>query len=88
MLTEYSGATTKFPAYNLTQMLCHSAARAPSQPSRCLEVPETTTQQDETIRGIAVIEEQLDAQQEGMVESDPSDSIDDDYQDIPRMPPR
>ena len=33
-------------------------------------------------------EEQLDAQQESMVESDPSDSLDDDYQDIPQMPPR
>ena len=33
-------------------------------------------------------EEELDAQQEGMVESDPSDSSDDDYQDIPQMPPR
>ena len=52
-------------------------------------MPETATQQDETIRGIAAIEEQqLDAQQEGMVESDPSDSLDDDYQDIPQMPPR
>ena len=45
---------------------------------------ETVAQQDETIRGIAVTEEeQLDAQQEGIVESDPSDSTDDDYQDIP-----
>ena len=52
-------------------------------------MPETAAQQDETIRGIAATEEeQLDAQQEGMVESDPSDSSDDDYQDIPRMPPR
>ena len=50
---------------------------------------ETAAQQDETIRGIATIEEEeLDAQQEGMVESDPSDSIDDDYQDIPQMPPQ
>ena len=49
---------------------------------------ESATQQDETIRGIVAIEEeQLDAQQEGMVESDSSDSTDDDYQDIPRMPP-
>ena len=47
------------------------------------------SQQDETIRGIAAIEEEhLDAQQEGMVESDASDSSDDDYQAIPQMPPR
>ena len=52
-------------------------------------MPETVAQQDETIRGIVAIEEeQLEAQQEGMVESDPSDSSDDDYQDIPQMPPR
>ena len=50
---------------------------------------ETATQQDEIIRGVAAIEEeQLDAQDEGMVESDPSDSSDDDYQDIPRIPPQ
>ena len=71
MLAEYYGATTEFPAYNMTQMLHHTRPRAPNQPSHRLEVPETTTQQDETIRGIAAIEEeQLDAQQEGMVESD------------------
>ena len=52
-------------------------------------MPETVAQQDETIRGIeAIEEEQLDAQQEGMIESDPSDSSDDDYRDIPQMPPR
>ena len=61
-------------------MLCHSSARTPSQPCRRLEVPKTAAQQDEIIRGVAAIkEEQLDAQQEGMVESDPSDSSDDDY---------
>ena len=89
MLVEYSGATTEFPAYNLTQMLRHSRPSAPSQPRRRPEVPGTVAQQDDTIRGIAATEEeQLDAQQEGMVESDPSDSSDDDYQDIPQMPPR
>ena len=44
ILVEYSGATTEFPAYNMTQMLCHSAVRTPSQ-SRCRpEVPETAAQ--------------------------------------------
>jgi hypothetical protein len=33
-------------------------------------------------------EEQLDAQQEVEVKSDPSDSSDDDYQPISQMPPR
>ena len=44
MLAEYSGATTEFPAYNMTQMIHHSVVRTPSQPSRCLEVPETVAQ--------------------------------------------
>ena len=44
MLAEYSGATTEFPAYNMTQMLRHSRARTPSQPCRCLEVLETVAQ--------------------------------------------
>ena len=30
MLAEYSGATIEFPAYNMTQMLRHNAARTPS----------------------------------------------------------
>ena len=61
-------------------MIRHSAVRTPSQPSQRLEVPETAAQQDETIRSIiAIEEEELDAQQEGIVVSDPSDSSDDDY---------
>ena len=68
----------------MTQMIRHSAVRTPSQPQHRPEVPEIAAQQDDTIRGIAATEEeQLDAQQEGMVESDPSDSSDEDYQDIP-----
>ena len=63
MLAEYSGATIEFPAYNMTQMLRHSAVRTPSQPRRRLEVLETAAQQDDTFRGIAATEdEQLDAQ--------------------------
>ena len=70
-------------------MLHHSRPTAPSQPRRHPKVPESVAQQDETIWGIAATEEeQLDAQQEGMVESDPNDSSDDDYQTIPQMPPR
>ena len=68
----------------MSQMLRHSRARTPRQPGRCPEVPETAAQQDEIIRGIAATEEeQLDALQEDEVESDPSDSLDDDYQSIP-----
>ena len=89
MLAEYSGATTEFPTYNMTQMVRHSRPQAPSQPRHHPEVLETAAQQDATIRDIAATkEEQLDAQQEGLVESDPSDSSDEDYRDIPQMRPR
>ena len=83
MLAEYSGATIEFPAYNMTQMIRHSTPTAPSQPHRCPEVLESAAQQDDIIRGIAAIEEEELAQQEGTVMSDPSDSSDDDYQAIP-----
>ena len=85
MLAEYSGATTEFPAYNITQMIRHSTHIAPSQPCRCPEVPETVAQQDDIISGIAATEEEELAQQEGVVMSNPSDSSDDDYQPIPQM---
>ena len=85
MLAEYSGATTEFPTYNLPQMIHHSTPQAPSQPRCRPEVPETVAQQDDIIRGLAATKEQL-AQQEGMVESDPSDSSNQDYRDIPQMP--
>ena len=63
MLAEYSGATTEFSTYNMTQMLRHSVVRAPSQSRHRPKVPETAAEQDETIRGIAATEkEQLDAQ--------------------------
>ena len=52
MLVEYSGATTEFPAYNMTQMIRHSAVRTPSQPRHHPEVPETAAQQDETIKAL------------------------------------
>ena len=73
----------------MSQMLCHSHARTPRQPSHHPKVPKTAAQQDEIIKGITAIEEeQLDAQQEDEVKSDPSDSSDDDYQLIPQMAPR
>ena len=77
MLAEYNGAMIEFPAYNMTQMINHSTPQAPSQPHHRLDVPKTAAQQDEIIMDIATIEEeQLEAQQEGMVESEPSDSSD------------
>ena len=62
MLAEYSGSTTEFPAYNMTQMIRHSTPTTPSQPRRCLEVPESVAQQDDIIRGIATTEEEKLAQ--------------------------
>ena len=63
MLGEYSGATTEFPIYNMTQMIRHSAVRPHSQPRHHPDGPESAAQQDETIRGIAATEEEeLDAQ--------------------------
>ena len=87
MLAEYSDATTEFPTYNMTQMIHHSTPQAPSQPRHRPDVLESVAQQEDIIRGIAAIEEEELAQQEGMVMSDPSDSSDDDYQPIPQMPP-
>ena len=84
-MDEYSGATTEFPAYNLSQRIRHITPQAPRQPSRRPDVPESAAQQDEIIRGIAATEEEeLEAQQEM---SDTSDSSDEDYQAIPQMPP-
>ena len=44
MFVEYSSATIEFLAYNMTQMLRHSAVRTPSQLSRRPEVLETAAQ--------------------------------------------
>ena len=72
----------------MSQLLCHSHGRTPSQSSHGLEVPETAAEQDEAIRAITKIElEHLEAQQEDMVECDPTNSLDEDYQPIPHMPP-
>ena len=60
-MAEWIGATTEFPQYDMSQMLCHSHARTPRQPSRRPEVPEIVAQQDEIIRDIAETEEELDA---------------------------
>jgi hypothetical protein len=41
MLAEYSGATTEFPSYNLSQMIRHSTPTVLSQPRRHPDIPET-----------------------------------------------
>ena len=55
MMAEYTGATTEFLPYNMTQMLRHSSVRTPRQLSRRLEVPEIVVEQDEIIGCIVVI---------------------------------
>ena len=48
---------------------------------------ETAAKQDKAVRAIVETElEQLEAQHEDMVESNPTDSSDEDYQSIPHMP--
>ena len=43
-MVEYTGATTEFSPYNMTQMLHHSSARTPRQPSHRPEVLEIAAQ--------------------------------------------
>jgi len=87
-VVEWSGATIEFSKYDMSQLLRHSHGRTPRQSSHRPEVPETLAEQDEAIRAIAEVElEQLEAQQEDMVESDLTDSSDEDYQPIQHMPP-
>ena len=62
-MAELSGATIEFPHYDMSQLLCHSRERTPSQPSHRPEVPETVAEQDEVVRAIVETElEQLEAQ--------------------------
>ena len=44
MVQEYRGATTEFPAYNMAQRIRHSTPQAPRQPSRRLDILESTAQ--------------------------------------------
>ena len=57
-------------------------------PSHRPKVPETVAKQIDVVRAIVETElEQLEAQQEDVVKSNPTDSLDEDYQPIPHMPP-
>ena len=44
IMVEWIGATTEFPQYDMSEMLRHSHARTPHQPSHRPEVPETAAQ--------------------------------------------
>ena len=51
-------------------------------------MPKTVAEQDEAFRAIAETKlEHLEAHKEDMVESDLTDSLDEDYRPIPHMPP-
>jgi hypothetical protein len=65
-------------------LLRHSHGRTPSQPSHRPEEPEIAAQQDETVQALAETElEQLEAQgEEAEIETDPTDSSDEDYHPI------
>jgi hypothetical protein len=68
----------------LWALVTREQAPRPGQRQR-LEVPETAAEQDETVEGLAKAElEDLDAQPADPVEDDATDSIDEDYQPIPR----
>ena len=60
---EWSGATTNFPQYNMSQLLCHSHGRTASQLSHRPKVLETAAEQDKAIKAIVETElEHLEAQ--------------------------
>ena len=72
----------------MSQLLHHSHGRTPSQLSHRPKVLETAAKQDEAVRAITETElEQLEALQENVVESDSTNSSDEDYQPILHMPP-
>ena len=62
-VAEWSGATTEFPQYDMSQLLRHSHGRTPSLPSHRPKVPETVAKQIDVVRAIVETElEQLEAQ--------------------------
>jgi hypothetical protein len=91
VMAELTCTTTEFLEYDMHQMMGSSTgSRTPRQQRhQSLEVSETVAEQDEAIKALTDTElEQLEAQQEDMLESDLTDNSNEDYQPIPRMPPR
>jgi hypothetical protein len=79
---EISDTTTAFLEYDIRQLwasVTREQAPRPDQRERP-EVPETATEQDETVQGLAEVElADLDAQPADPVEDEASDSTDEDY---------
>jgi hypothetical protein len=84
---EIFDTTTAFPEYDIQQLwasVTREQAPRPGQRYRP-EVPETATEQDETVKGLAEAElADLDTQLADLVQDDATDSTDEDYQPIPR----
>ena len=81
---------TRFLAYDMRQLMGQGRGnRATRQPRQRPIVLETIEEQDEAIRGLAEIElVDLEAQQDDTPLDDLlSDSSDEDYEPVPRMPP-
>jgi hypothetical protein len=86
-IQEWSSTTFEYPVYDYTQLV-RSVTATPVRVSRRPKVPETAAQQDATMEGLAEAElEQLETQGAGAahveLDSDPTDSSDDDYQPLP-----
>jgi len=81
---------TTFREYDMRQLMGQRRGnRVARQPHQRAPVPESVEEHDEAIRGLAEIElADLEAQQDDPVPDDLlSDSTDEDYKPLPRMPP-
>jgi hypothetical protein len=84
---EWSSTTSEYPTYDFSQLV-RTVTTTPVRASRRPVVPETAAQQDATVQGLAEAElEQLETQgtrtAQVELDSDPTDSSDDDYQSLP-----
>jgi hypothetical protein len=80
---EWSTTTFEYPIYDFSQLV-HIVTATPVRASHRPMVIETAAQQDATVQGLAEVElEQLETQGAGAaqveLDSDPTDSSDDDY---------
>jgi hypothetical protein len=84
---EWSSTTFEYPIYDYSQLV-RSVTATPVRVSHRPAVLETATEQDATVQGLAEAElEQLETQGAGVaqveLDSDPTDSLDDNYQLLP-----
>jgi hypothetical protein len=84
---EWSSTTFEYPIYDYSQLI-RLVTATPVIVSRRPVVSEIAAEQDATVQGLAKVElEQLETQGAGAaqveLDSDPTDSSDDDYQPLP-----